>query len=73
MVNILRRTPHAEVRLAQEERRHARISTATLQYMSNTAYPTNHGYGGSTAISSGKQKRRPTCMKLCDSPNVSIG
>ena len=32
-MNILRRTPLAEVRLAQQQRRHARISTATLQYM----------------------------------------
>lgn len=32
-MSILRRAPHAEVRLAQEERRHARISTATLEYM----------------------------------------
>ncbi len=32
-MSILKRTPHAEVRLSQEQRRHAQISTATLQYM----------------------------------------
>lgn len=32
-MTILTRTPHAEVRPVRQQRRYARLSTATLQYM----------------------------------------
>ncbi|MCD4690331.1 hypothetical protein K8S17_02620 [bacterium] len=32
-MTILRRIPHAEVRVTQQQRRHAQISTSTLHYM----------------------------------------